>query len=328
MNRRNLIALLSGATAWPLAAWPLAARAQQADRVRRVGYVWIGAPDTDVSVDGLRRGLEDRGYILGHNLVLEERYAHGKTERIPDLIAGLLALKVDVLVTPGTMISRAAQRATSTVPIVLVSGDPVGAGLVASLARPGANITGMSLLSADYSAKWLELLMEVAPKLRRVAVLWNPDNPSVARQVERIREAARALALDLTPLSTRPRELEASIAALAPADIDGFVVSDEPFLETIMPRLIALAAERGLPALYGFSIAVTQGGLMSYSADFFDLWRQAGGYVDRILKGARPADLPIQQATKFTLKINLKTAKALGLTVPDKLLALADEVIE
>jgi putative ABC transport system substrate-binding protein len=260
--------------------------------------------------------------------VLEERYANGKAERVPDLIAELLALKVDVLATPGTMISRAAQRATSTVPIVLVSGDPVGAGLVASLARPGANISGLSLLSADYSAKWLELLMEVAPKLRRVAVLWNSDNPTAARQVERIREAAQALALDLTTLSTRPTELEASIATLVPADIDGFVVSDDPFLETIMPRLIALAAERGLPALYGFSIAVTQGGLMSYSADFFDLWRQAGGYVDRILKGARPADLPIQQATKFTLKINLKTAKALGLTVPDKLLALADEVIE
>jgi putative tryptophan/tyrosine transport system substrate-binding protein len=323
IKRREFIALLGGA-----AAWPVTARAQQTERMRRVGYVWIGAPDTDVSADGLRRGLEDRGYILGHNLMLEERYAHGKTERVPDLIAELLALKVDVLVTPGTMISRAAQRATSTVPIVLVSGDPVGAGLVASLARPGANITGMSLLSADYSAKWLELLMEVAPKLRRVAVLWNPDNPTAARQVERIREAARALTLDLTALSTRPTELEASIAALVPADIDGFVVSDDPFLETIMPRLIALAAERRLPALYGFSIAVKQGGLMSYSADFFDLWRQAGGYVDRILKGARPADLPIEQATQFTLKINLKTAKALGLTAPLTLQAAADEVIE
>jgi putative ABC transport system substrate-binding protein len=324
MRRREFITLLSSAAA----AWPLAARAQQSGRAPRVGYVWIGAPGSDASIDGLRRGLEDRGYVLGRNLVLEERYANGNAERTPALVAELLALKVDVLATPGTLISRAAQRATSTVPIVLVSGDPVGAGLAASLARPGANITGLSLLSTDYSAKWLELLLEVAPKLRRVGVLWNPDNPSVGREVERVREAARALALDLTTLSARSAELEGSLAAITPARIDGFVVSDDPFLETIMPRLITLAAERSLPALYGFSSSVKQGGLMSYSANFFDLWRQAAGYVDRILKGAHPADLPIEQATKFTLRINLKTAKALGLAVPPTLLVAADEVIE
>jgi putative ABC transport system substrate-binding protein len=293
-----------------------------------VGYVWIGAPNTDVSTGGLRRGLEDRGYVLGRSVVLEERYAYGSAERVAELIAELLALKVDVLVTVGTPISRAAQRATSSVPIVMASGDPVGAGLVSSLARPGGNITGVSLASADYSAKWLELLMEMAPTLRRVGVLWNPENPAVARQLERIRAAAQTLGLDLRILSGRPAEVEASLAALTPTSIDGFVLCDDPFLQTVLPRLIALAAERRLPALYGFSVAVKQGGLMSYSVDFFELWRQAAGYVDRILKGARPADLPVEQSTKFTLNINVKVAKALGLTVPPTLIATADEVVE
>jgi putative tryptophan/tyrosine transport system substrate-binding protein len=242
MRRRTFITLLGSA-----AALPLAARAQLGSGLPCVGYVWMGAPDTDVSADGLRRGLQDRGYVLGRNLVLEERYAHGSAERIPDLIAELLALKVDVLVTVGTVISLAAQRATSTVPIVMVSGDPVGSGLVAGLARPGGNITGFSLLSADYSAKWLELLMEVAPNLRRVAMLCNPDNPANAREVERMREAARTLAVDVTALSGRPTEVGASLAAISPANIDGFVVCDDPLLETILPQFIALAAERRLP---------------------------------------------------------------------------------
>jgi putative ABC transport system substrate-binding protein len=210
----------------------------------------------------------------------------------------------------------------------MMSGDPVGAGLVASLARPGGNITGLSLLSAGYSAKWPGLLLEMTPKLRRVGVLWNPDSQTQAQQVAQMREVARSLALDLSTFSTRRAELEASLAALAPGGIDGFIVPDDPFLETILPKLIALATERGLPALYGFPNAVKQGGLMSYSADIFDMWRQAGRYVDRILKGARPADLPIEQPTKFILGINLKTAKALGLAVPLTLQAIADEVIE
>jgi putative ABC transport system substrate-binding protein len=322
LKRRELITLLAAAM------WPVAARAQQPGRVPSVGYVWIGGPERDESFAGLRRGLEERGYVIGRSLVLEPRYANGDAGRVPDLIAELLALKVDVLATPGTMISRAAQRATSSVPIVMMSGDPVGAGLVASLARPGGNITGLSLLSAGYSAKWPGLLLEMTPKLRRVGVLWNPDSQTQAQQVAQMREVARSLALDLSTFSTRRAELEASLAALAPGGIDGFIVPDDPFLETILPKLIALAAERGLPALYGFPNAVKQGGLMSYSADIFDMWRQAGRYVDRILKGARPADLPIEQPTKFILGINLKTAKALGLAVPLTLQAIADEVIE
>jgi putative tryptophan/tyrosine transport system substrate-binding protein len=325
LKRREFNVGLSGMAAALLRPLTLAA---QPARVPRIGYVWIGDSGTDASYAGLRQGLEDRGYVLGRSLLFEARYAHGNADQVPGLIADLLALNVDVLVTVGTLISRAAQRATSTVPIVMVSGDPVGAGLAASLARPGGNITGLSLLSADYSSKWLELLIEAAPKLNRVAVLWNPDNPVIDRQVERMRETARRLALELTALSARPTELEASVATLGSAGVDAFVVSDDPILEPLLPRLIALAAEHRLPALYGFSVAVKRGGLMSYSADFFDLWLRAAGYVDRILKGARPADLPIEQATKLILKINLKTAKALGLTIPLTLQAAADEVIE
>jgi ABC transporter substrate binding protein len=180
IRRREFIRLLGGAAV----AWPLAARAQE-PKMPRIGYVWIGSRGTEVSYAGLRRGLEDRGYAVGRNLVLEERYADGHAERLPALIAELLAVKVDVLVTPGTPMTRVAQRATSTVPIVSVSGDPVGAGLVASLSRPGGNITGLSLLSSDYSAKWLGLLKEAVPKLYRVAVLWNTDNVTVARQIEK-----------------------------------------------------------------------------------------------------------------------------------------------
>jgi putative ABC transport system substrate-binding protein len=201
-NRRDFIAALGGA-----AAWPLTASAQQS-AMPRVGYVWIGALGTDPGYPGLRRGLEDRGYAVGRNLVLEERYADGHTERLPALMAELLALNIDVLASPGTQITRAAQRATSTVPIVCVTGDPVGTGLVTSLAHPGGNITGLSLLSGDYSAKWLELLKEAVPSLRVVAVLWNPDNPGLTGQLEHMREAASPLGLELRDFSVRPADFE------------------------------------------------------------------------------------------------------------------------
>jgi putative tryptophan/tyrosine transport system substrate-binding protein len=322
MRRREFIAALGGA-----AAWPIAVRGQQ-PAIPRVGYVWIGALGTDPGYPGLRQGLEDRGYAVGRNLVLEERYADGHTERLRALITELLALNVNVLATPGTQITRAAQHATSTVPIVCVTGDPVGTGLVTSLAQPGGNITGLSLLSGDYSAKWLELLKEAVPSLRVVAVLWNPDNPGLAAQLEHMREAASPLGLELRSFSALPADVEASFATIATASLDGLVLTDDPFVATVIPRAIDVAAQRGLPALYAFSDSVQQGGLMSYSSNFFALWRRAAGYVDRILKGARPADLPVEQATEVALKINLKTAKALRLEIPPQLLARADEVIE
>ena len=323
MQRREFITLLGGS----VFTWPLAARAQQR-AIPRIGYIWSGTPGAELSIAGLRQGLMDRGYVVGRNLTIEERYAEGNPEQIPELIAQLLALNIDELVTPGTPITLAAQRATTTVPIVCITGNPVGSGLVASLSHPGGNITGMSLLSGEYSAKWLELLTKAAPTLHRIAVLWNPDNPAMIEEHDHVQDTARVLGLELTFLSARPSEIKASLAALTPATVDGFVVTDDAFMEPLLPRLIALAADRRLPALYPFSNAVQQGGLMSYSANFFAMWRRAASYVDRILKGDRPADLPIEQATEVALDINLKTAKALGLTIPTTLLVTADEVIE
>jgi putative ABC transport system substrate-binding protein len=323
MKRREFITLLGGG----VVAWPRTARSQK-PAVPRVGYIWIGARGTDVSNAGLRQGLTDLGYVVGRNLLLEERYANGNPERVPGLIAELLALNVDILVTPGSSLTLAAQRATSTLPIVCVTGDPVRTGLAASLARPGGNVTGMSLLSGDYSAKWVELLKEAAPKVQHVAMLWNPDNLGNIIQSKRMQETALTLGLQLTALSVRPAEIENSLAVLGTVDIDSLVVPDDPLLEPLLPRLIALAAERRLPAIYAFSDSVQRGGLMSYSANFFKLWRRTAGYVDRILKGTHPAELPIEQATEVSLNINLKTAKALGLVIPEALIARADAVIE
>lgn len=324
MKRREFIIVLGLA----VAGAPRAARSQKS-ALPRLGYIWIGARGTDrLSNGGLREGLADLGYDVGRNLILEERYADGNPERVPGLIAELLSLRVDVLLTPGTPITLAAQRATSTLPIVCVTGDPVRTGLVASLARPGGNITGLSLLSADYSAKWLELLKEAAPKVRHVAMLWNPDNLGIVNQRKRVQETALTLGLELTTLSVRPADIESSLAALGRADIDGLVVTDDPLLEPLLPRLIALTAERRLPAIYAYSGSVQQGGLMSYSANFFKLWRRTAGYVDRILKRAHPADLPVEQATEVALNINLKTANALGLVIPEALVARAEAVIE
>jgi putative ABC transport system substrate-binding protein len=266
MRRRKFLTLFGSATAWPIAG-----RAQQA-AIPRVGYVFVGARNgTDVSNAGLRQGLTDRGYEIGRNVILEERYANGNWDRIPALISELLALNVDVLVTVGTVTSLAAQRATSTVPIVCMSGDPVGAKLVASLSHPGGNITGMSLLAGDYSAKWLALLKEAAPKLRRIAILQNLDSPVIATEVKQMQEAAPALGIELTILSARQAEVEASLTTLMTATVDGLVVTDDPLLETLLTRLISLAAQKRLPTLYGFSTAAKLGGLMSYSADFFTM---------------------------------------------------------
>ena len=324
MKRRNLVALLGAA----VTVMPLAAHAQQ-PAVPRVGYVWGGVRGTDLYYQtGFRQGLADLGYVVGRNLLLEERYADGEPERVPALIAELLTLNVDVLVTPGTPISQAAQRATSTVPIVCMSGDPVRAGLVASLARPGGNITGLSQLSGEYGVKWVELLKEAAPKVHRVAVLWNPDNPTTANQVELMQKAAPGLGIELTALSIRRADIDNSFAALGERGFDGLVVTDDPSLIPLVPRLIEFTAERRLPAIYPFRDSAQRGGLMSYSANLFKLWQRAAGYVDRILKGARPAELPVQQTTDVILNINLKTAKALGLDIPMTLSARADEVIE
>jgi putative tryptophan/tyrosine transport system substrate-binding protein len=319
MRRREFIGLVGGA-----AAWPFVARAQQA-KIPRVGVIWIGSPEHESVVLGsLRKALADQGYVFGRDLVFDERYANGKEERIATLIAELLAVGVDVLVTPGTSATVAAHQATTTVPIVSV-GPLVDTGLAASLARPGGNVTGIDNQASDYRVKWLELLGAVAPKLRLVAVLSEPDEtPAVLR----LKEAAPRFGLTLTFLSARPQDLESSLAAVAAASFDGLIVNDNPSLLPQVPRIIALVAESRMPTLYGFSVAARQGGLMGYSANFFEIGRRLALYVDRILKGARPGDLPIEQPTEFVLAINVKTAKALGIDIPLTLLAAADEVIE
>ena len=322
MKRRAFIAGLASVTAVP----PLA-RSQEA-MLPKVGYVYVGEAGTDSSGAGLRQGLSDRGYEIGKNLVLEVRYANGDSGKIPPLISDLLGSKVDVLVTVGTFASLAARRATSTVPIVCASGDPVKTGLVASLNRPGGNVTGVSILANDYSAKWLELMKELLPDLKRAAVLWNPENPAVAGEVEQLRTAGGALGIDVSAFLGTPQKIENSFSAIAEGAFDGLVVTTDPSLESLTPRVIAFAAERRLPTMYPFSTAVQYGGLISYSIDFFDMWRRAAGYVDRILKGESPANLPIEQATRVTLKINVKTATSLGIGIPPTLLARADEVIE
>ena len=318
MRRRTFIALLSVA-----GAWPLAARAQQT-KIPRIGVVWIGSPEHESVVLGsLRKALADQGYVFGRDLVFDERYANGKEERIATLIAELLAVGVDVLVTPGTSATVAAHQATTTVPIVSV-GPLVDAGLAASLARPGGNVTGIDNQANDYRVKWLELLGAMA-KLRLVAVLSEPDEtPAVLR----LKTAAPRFGLTLTFLSARPQDLESSLAAVAAASFDGLIVNDNASLLPQVPRIVALVAESRTPTLYGFSVAARQGGLMGYSANFFAIGRRLAFYVDRILKGARPGDIPIEQPTEFVLAINLKTAKALGLEIPLTVLAAANEVIE
>jgi len=323
MRRREFIVGLGVAAT--SGAWMAPVRAQRA-KIPRIGYYWPGFAAPNVGLAGLRQGLADRGYILGRNLVLEERYAQGRPERAPALLAELLALGVDVLVTGGASLIRA-HTLTTTVPIVDVSSDFVGVGLAAGLSRPGGNVTGLSLLSADFSPKWLEFLQAAVPKLGRVAFL---GSFSGAMQAEKLRldEAAPRFGVTLTLLDLWRDNLEASLGAITSKNFDGLIVADDIFAEPLLSRIVALASENGMPTIYGLSTAVQQGGLMSYSVDFFEIWRRLAGAVERVLKGARPGDIPIEQATEIKFAINLKTAKSLGLDMPTTLLAAADEVVE
>jgi putative tryptophan/tyrosine transport system substrate-binding protein len=322
MRRRDFLGLLGGAATAAPSAWPTPARAN----IPRVGYFWSGFRDPNVGVAGLRQGLQERGYVLGGNLLLEERYAQGDPARSWALLTELLALGVDVLVT-GDFALILAHTLTARVPIVGVAADFVGVGLAAKLARPGGNVTGLSLLSAEFSPKWLELLKAAVPKLNRVAFLGSFSGLNAAEK-RGLDEAAPSFDVTVTQLDTYRANLEASLDAITSANFDGLIVADEYPAEPLIPRIVALAAQNRMPTIYGFSTAVRQGGLMSYSADSFELWRRVAGYIDRILKGAKPGDLPIEQATQIKFAINLATAKALGLDIPPTLLAAADEVIE
>ncbi len=328
MNRRELILLLGGALTAPRAL-----RAQQ-KAMPVIGVLGSASPRGGAasapSVTALRQGLSETGYVEGQNLAIEYRSAEGHYDRLPALAADLVGRKVDVIATSGGASSAlAAKAATSTIPIVFVAADPVGVGLVASLARPGRNLTGFSILSSELTPKRLELLSELVPQARVIALLVNQNSPSAERLIGDVQEAARAKGVQLPILrASTESEIDAAFASLIELHAGGLVVAADPFLSNRREQLVALAARHAVPAIYIERQGVEAGGLISYGMSFAAAFRQAGIYVGRILKGAKPADLPVQQPTTFELIVNLKTAAALGLTVPPSILARADEVIE
>jgi ABC-type uncharacterized transport system substrate-binding protein len=308
---------------------PNRARAQQAAKVPRVGFLSPLSLATDTRLESFLQGLRELGYVDGQTIAIKFRFGDGKPERLSGLAAELVRLKVDVIVATAQASTEAARRATGTIPIVFaVVGDPVAVGLVASLARPGGNVTGLASVAPDVVGKQLELLKEVAPGLSRVAFLQNPNNPGhpvVLRQAE---AAARTLGLQLHAVQARtPAEIDAAFAAMRSQRSGGVLVGRDALVLQQRAQIAALAAKSRLPAVYGFRENAEAGGLMAYGANVSAMYRRAATYVDKILKGAKPADLPVEQPTKFELVINLKTAKALGLTIPQSVLGRADEVI-
>jgi putative ABC transport system substrate-binding protein len=322
MTRREFITLLGSAAV----AWPLAARAQQADRVRRIGVL---ANEPWPPLDGLRQGLREMGYVEGKNIRFEYRFARDHIERFSALAAELVGLQVDVIVAQGTPATLAARKATSSIPIVMSAGDPVGAGLVANLARPGGNVTGLSTQGAEMEEKRLELLKDLLPSLSRVAVLSNPANPACVISVDSARRGATALRLQLDVVdASEPGNLDSAFLAMTRTRPDAALVIADAFLAAQRVPIAEFMLAQRLPAIYTYREHVDSGGLISYSTSYFDLFRREAPFIDKIFKGANPGDLPIEQPTKFELIINAKTAKALGLEVPPSLIARADEVIE
>jgi putative ABC transport system substrate-binding protein len=321
-TRREFIGTLPGG----LLASPLAAEAQQAGKVHRVGVV-VGGVDL---TDNLRQGLRELGWVEGQNLVVLKRVWSGRTEQFPEIIADLIQRKVDVIVSSSTPAVRAARDATRTTPIVMAGlTDPIGAGLISSLAQPGGNITGLTNISTELSAKRLELLKEVAPRVSRVAVLWTPTHPGQAIAWQQTQQAAQALGLVLFSAEVRrPEDFAPAFTAIVAERAEALLVLPDPLTTLHRQQTADFAVKQRLPSMYAASYWVQAGGLLSYGTSFSALWRRAAVYVDKILKGARPADLPIEQPTKFDLVINLKTAKALGLTIPQSLLLRADEIIQ
>jgi putative ABC transport system substrate-binding protein len=327
MKRRAFITLLGGA-----AAWPLAARAQQAERVRRVGVLMSMAaddPEGQPRISALAQGMRELGWAVGRNLQIDYRWAAGDPDRIRKYAAELVALAPDVILANSTPLVAALQQATPTVPIVFVGvADPVGAGLVQSLARPGNNSTGFIVFEYGISGKWLELLKEIAPRVTRAAVVRERAIAGTG-QLGAIQSVAPSFGVELFPIGVRDApEIERAVTAFSRGSNGGLIVTGGPSTQVHRHLIITLAARHLLPAVYPYRYFVASGGLISYGPNLIDQYRRAAGYVDRILKGEKPADLPVQAPTKYELVINLKTAKALGLEVPPTLLARADEVIE
>ena len=328
MKRREFITLFGGAAA----AWPLAARAQQA-AMPVVGLVNARSPEaSERQVAAFRKGLNEAGYVEGQNVTAEYHWLNGQYDRLPSLMADLVRRRVAVIATPGaTLPALAAKAATATVPIVFgVAEDPVGLGLVASLARPGGNATGINIFLNEVVAKRLGLLHELVPKAVRVAVLVNPANaPSAEATLRDLPEAARAIGLQTQVLTaSTSREIEAAFATLVRERADALFVAPDAFFISRRVQFVTLAARYGIPTAHNAREEVEAGGLMSYGTDLQDMWRQVGVYTGQILKGAKPADLPVMQATKFEFVINLQTARALGIEVPNSIQLIADELIE
>src|SRR5499433_4480344 len=319
-RRRQFFKLLVGA-----AAWPLGASARQPGKIPR-----IGISDDAPRWNAFRHGLRDLGYLEGQNIAFEYAYGDGVPERLAEAAAALVRRPVDVIATFGTPASFAAKQSTTTIPIVMISiGDPVRAGLVPSLARPGGNITGNTNVGPEVGAKRLQILKEAIPTVSRVAFLWNPDNASNVLQFEQIRAAAPTLGVTVISVSVSPRiEFETAFAAMMKERPDALSMTAEPFHQIHIVWIMDFMAKNRLPAVYQLRENVRAGGLMSYSASEYDLFRRAAGYVHKILQGTKPADLPVEQPVKFELAVNLKTAKALGLTIPESFLLRTDEVIE
>jgi putative tryptophan/tyrosine transport system substrate-binding protein len=322
IGRRQFVTLLGGAAA----AWPLAARAQTPTRLWKIGVL---ASEPWPPLEGLRHGLRDLGYVEGKSHRFEYRFAQGRAERFPGLASELVNLPVDVIVAWGTPASLAAHKATTTIPIVMSAGDPVGVGIVSSLARPGGNVTGMSVQMAEQEGKRLELLKKLLPNFSRVAVLSNPSNPYCVIAVREARLGATALGLKFDLLdASDSHDLDEAFVTLNRIRPDAVLVVADPFLAGEGARIAEQMIKSRLPSIYSYHETVVAGGLMTYTTNYYDIFRREGLFIDKIFKGAKPGDLPVQQPTKFDLVINIKTAKALGLEIPPALLALADEVIE
>jgi ABC-type uncharacterized transport system substrate-binding protein len=329
IRRREFITLLGGA-----AAWPLAARAQQAQGlITHARIAFLGAESASTNqhfLDAFRQGMREHGYVDGQNVTLVERWAEGRSERFPEIIEELISLKANVILAVSAPAALAAKSATSTIPIVFIASDPLGSGLVPSLARPAGNLTGFSLFLGDeFSSKWLELLKEALPNVSRVAFLWNPVNPASSHYVTVLRGAAEKLGVMLHLQSVSdPDQFDGAFATMVATRAQALIVVVDPLTVRYRERIVELAMKNQLPAMYGFREFVDAGGLIAYGVNVPYLCRRAAVYVDKIIKGAKPADLPIEQPTRFELLINLKTAKALGVEIPPTLVARADEVIE
>jgi putative ABC transport system substrate-binding protein len=329
MTRRALVryfAALAGALG--LSYLPVKAYPQQPALPRHIGVVSVGFSPESKEAQAFRQGLRDAGYAEGRDVVIEWRYAKGDYARVPALAADLVQRKVDVIVVATTVAAQAVKRATSTIPIVMaVVADPVGSGLVTGLAHPGGNVTGLSNIASELSAKRLQLLKEAIPRLTRVAVLWNPDVPWHAKGVQELKAAAPSLSIELSVVGVlTPQEFGSALSAVSRTHAQALYVLDDAQFTFHRKTLIGLASKARLPTMYGVRQFVDAGGLMSYGTDIGDLYRRSAGYVDKILKGAKPGDLPIEQPTKFEFFVNLKTAKALGLTIPESILLQAEVI--